>query len=277
MITFSGKTGTASSNVSVSSKKVIRADSTVVGIIGTWQNFIMNVLLGVTMMGAAIGLLIGIPLVIGKIFLCLNYWWLVERVMMAPVRVVYKGLRPIVSIVVEIVRDVLVAPAAESLSAIERLILVHSPSSSGSIARSAQQVDRGWIQATTSYLVGLYAPLHGSAAQIASMQSTKDRILCLAAGYTVGLSVIGALVSAGEAKFSYTTILLAGWFSQWVQFAKLAFFMTLEMVMFPVVTGSAIFLSVLPVVPEATFGSVWGYSTTAPLAAAFFAWVIGTR
>ena len=227
----------------------------------------------IIIMGAALTILVGIPIIVGKIWLTLNMAQTTYKGARTLLRLVRLFADPVINICVEIVRDVVLSPMLSSFRALERIAAtkLHLPVSTSSIQLS------GKLNATLTRFGIAYEAQRQVSARIAGSSSIPDRVWCMVVGYAVVIFMVVVIAVAGEANLGRLSTGVADQLQQNSKFLKLAMFMALEMAMFPIVAGGAINFSLIPVFEGVTVESRLAQIRSSPFSSVFVCWVIGTR
>ncbi|WWD21007.1 hypothetical protein CI109_105488 [Kwoniella shandongensis] len=277
----------------------------VIGLIGPIHGLFQNVLFGVIVMGAAISVLVGLPMIIGKLFLSIDFVRSTLSIGRRTLHLVRKVTDPIVDVFWEIVKEVLILPLLSSFRAAERIIarkvglgrqplppartnlfskltglLTTSPPANVTLETSKSQIVMTKVAdvlalvgqvAFDSYEVSL-AFQH----KIATSDRSQDRIWCMLSGYGVAGGVVALIALAGDAGFGSIPAEWARTLKQHGMFLKLAFFMLLELAAFPLGIGTMIDACTVPLFPGATLLGRYERLTTSPFGTLFANWLMGT-
>ncbi|KAI7895814.1 uncharacterized protein EV154DRAFT_296354 [Mucor mucedo] len=114
--------------------------------------------------------------------------------------------------------------------------------------------------------------------QLATGQTAMDRFACIAVGYMVIISLGAWYLSRATRTMSTAT------FGRTAQEAlrhqglifKVGMFVTIELVLFPIVCGFLLDLSTMPLFKQASFGGRLGYLSSHPISSVFLHWFLGT-
>lgn len=114
--------------------------------------------------------------------------------------------------------------------------------------------------------------------QLATGQTAMDRFACIAIGYMVIISVSAWYLSRATRTMSTAA------FGRTAQEAlrhqgiifKVGMFITIELILFPIVCGFLLDLSTMPLFKQASFGGRLGYLTSHPVPSVFLHWFLGT-
>lgn len=230
-------------------------------------------------MGGALTVLVGTPLVVGKIALSVD----ILRSLYRSYRILYRLTRtitdPVVDICFEIVKEVVAFPLLSSLRALQHILSgkLHIPSSRlGTHPPSSTVLDTIAVAKLTN-AVSFYRSIRQWASTTAASSSLADRVTCVLVGYVLGLTSITLAAAAGEANSSRLSASVRDSLQQYGKFLKLAFFMAIEMVLFPIVAGIIITLSVLPLHEEISPAARLAQMTSTPFASTLVSWILGTR
>lgn len=224
----------------------------VVGVIGPWHNLFQNVLFATVIMGAALAVLVGLPIIAGKFALSLDMPKLLGASTRSLFRLVRRATDPIVDICFEILQDVVALPLLSSVRALERITL------------STLRIEVSPMPSSTATFTGVIQQHREHLMSIARSTAIIDRAFCILAGYGLALGIAGAVAVSRPALLEQ--------FSQHGRFLKLALFMLIEMAVFPIIAGAAIVLSLSPMFNLAFAQRL----AVAPFATIFINWLIGT-
>jgi hypothetical protein len=96
-------------------------------------------------------------------------------------------------------------------------------------------------------------------------------------GYVVTIGTICLIAFAGEANLGRLSSGVVDQMKQHGKFLKLALFMALEMAVFPIIAGSAINFSLIPLFEGANVATRMEQLRHTPFGIIFVNWIIGTR
>ena len=226
-------------------------------------------------MGATLTTLIGTPIIVGKAFLTFKFVETAIAFLRFCTRIARLVTDPVVDICVEILKDVVLLPMFSSFRALEniaakKLSLPHATAASDGRFSHAL-ADLG------SRIVILYDKQHVASVRLAASQTVIDRTWCMAVGYAVAISTVCLIAFAGEANLGRLSSGVVDQMRQHGKFLKLALFMALEMVMFPIVAGTAINYSLIPLFEGVTVATRIEQLRHTPFGLIFVNWIIGTR
>ncbi|WVQ81661.1 hypothetical protein IAT38_003786 [Cryptococcus sp. DSM 104549] len=276
----------------------------VVGLTGPISGLLQNVLFGCMIMVLASAILIGIPMAIGKIFLSVDLIRTALMMGLRTLRLVKKITVPVVDVVWEITKDVLLLPAIGSFKALERIVLKK-------LGMSAWEVNRfggfAAVNKASSSGFTVPAPIVALLARVppslrpdellaalgqrsldeydkyiarnrawATSGTMGGRAGCVLAGYASMLGTVLLIALGGEAGFGNAAGMLAGVIKQNVTFIKVAFFMILELAVFPLGVGFIIDFCTVPAFPNATILGRLEQLAAAPFGTVFVNWLQGT-
>ncbi|WVR09207.1 hypothetical protein IAU60_006269 [Kwoniella sp. DSM 27419] len=271
----------------------------VVGLIGPLHGLFQNLVFGLIIMGASITFFIGLPMIIGKLVLCIDPIRTVISVSTRTIQLVRRITDPIVDVIYEIVRDVVVLPLLASIRAAEtiivrkmgmdeshtyvdvvkRLFTSDSMSTPGQTDGQSQHtyVNRvGDVLAWTGeHAYDFYTASMVVTGDIASSTAMRDRVLCAIAGWTFFGSLVALLALVGENGGAAARGLSRG-IKEHALFFKLAFFMLLELGVFPLMVGFMMDVCMLPLWPGATLAGRLERLQASPFGPIFVAWLTGT-
>ncbi|WRT68876.1 uncharacterized protein IL334_005857 [Kwoniella shivajii] len=272
----------------------------VVGLIGPLHGLFQNVLFGVIIMSASISIFIGLPLLIGKLFLSTD---LIRSSLSIAGRTLYlirKVTDPIVDIIFEIVKEVVALPLIASVRAAENLLarklglesgskanilaklssIVSSTSSSSTSVGSEEKgryvtlladglawVGQNTFDAYQSYIDGKR--------KISISDAVSDRVLMVFSGYGVAGGIVGLIALPGENGGAISKE-LSKIVKEHAMFLKLAFFMVLELGAFPLGIGMMIDGCTVPLWSGVTLLSRLEKLKAGPFGVMFLDWLIGT-
>ncbi|KAI8584471.1 hypothetical protein K450DRAFT_216574 [Umbelopsis ramanniana AG] len=108
-------------------------------------------------------------------------------------------------------------------------------------------------------------------------RTVMDRLVCVAIGYMI-LVLLGAwyLRKTGNAYGRTVGRTVQQAIRQQGIILKVAFFISIELIMFPIVCGVLLDFSTLPLFATATLSSRWGYYQSHPITTIFIHWFLGT-
>jgi E3 ubiquitin-protein ligase DOA10 len=108
-------------------------------------------------------------------------------------------------------------------------------------------------------------------------RTVMDRIVCVAIGYMI-LVLLGAwyLRKTGNAYGRTVGRTVQQAIRQQGIILKVAFFISIELIMFPIVCGILLDFSTLPLFATATLSSRWQYYQSHPITTIFIHWFLGT-
>ena len=243
-------------------------------------------------MGAALTILVGTPIIVGKVFLSLDLvssFLSLSRVLLQLARMVTD---PLVDVCLEITKDVVLLPLFSSVQALESIIarkfgftLTRPASVNYSIPGVSTLLagnERGETKLGDFFdIIGqtaydLYEAQRGVCLQLATSDQLADRVWCMFVGYGVAVVTVGMIALAGEANLGRVSIGVIEQLKQHGVFLKLTFFMGFELIAFPIVIGAGIDICTIPLFEGAT---IWGrmeHLRNAPFAAIFVGWLVGT-
>ncbi|KAK4684277.1 E3 ubiquitin-protein ligase MARCH6, partial [Tremellales sp. Uapishka_1] len=256
----------------------------VIGLVGPLHGLLQNIMFAMVVMSAASTLLIGLPINIGKGYLAVD----LIRTGLGISKLLLRGIRsltdPIVDILWEIIKDVIVLPSMSSLKALDRIIslkfgLSTSPPSlpSFNIASAGNTSRLGDVLALVGkWCYDFHFYTRGVSLRIALSHKVGDRIWCLIAGYAVTFGCISLIAIAGENNLGKLAVKVQGALKQYAVFFKLAFFMALELAIFPLAIGMVIDIFTIPLFPGRTVENRWSHLRNAPFSSLFVCWLSGT-
>lgn len=246
-------------------------------------------------MGFGVILILGVPMLIGKLFLSFDFFRTALGVSSKILIIIRKVTDPVVDIVLEIVKDVVVLPLMASGRAAEKIIAkklglevgYRLGSSSGgfnritaseSATRFSPIVEKAidYIATFGQFCYDSYDSILAFEHRIATSTSFSGRAACVATGYAFVAGLITLIAIAGRARLTRTATEFTETLNQHSNFVKVAFFMTLELVAFPLCVGGMIDLCFVPLFPGATILSRWGNLLGSPFGTAFIDWLVGS-
>lgn len=240
-------------------------------------------------MGASLTVLVGIPIIVGKVFLTLD----LVRSLVYTSHLILRGARtvtdPVVDILVEIAKDVVVLPTISSLRTVESIAAgqlgldgwSHS-AGFGLLSRLlASNEPAGTQLADFLALIGsksfdTYQAYRTVCAQIAASDRMSDRVWCMCTGYAIGAPFIVIYAIAGQAGHGRVSAAVAAQVKQHTTFLKLAFFMALELALFPLGIGLIIDACTIPLFSKASLMGRFRQLRGAPFGVLFVSWLVGT-
>ncbi|WWC73270.1 uncharacterized protein I206_107236 [Kwoniella pini CBS 10737] len=279
----------------------------VVGLMGPLHGLFQNVLFGVIIMSAAISIFVGLPLLIGKLFLSTDIIRTILSTARRTLHLIRKVTDPLVDIVFEIFKEVVALPVISSLRAVETILArkmgLGDPSSSNqrdilsrlfdilSLSASSSSPTAG---ALTGQHQGRYAGLFGDALawlgqtaydtyaayvagkrKISIGNTVSNRMFTVFSGYGVAAAIVGLIALPGENGGSISKE-LSKIVKDHAMFLKLAFFMILELGAFPLGIGLMIDGCTVPLWPGATILGRVAKLRASPFGVMFLDWLIGT-
>ena len=234
-------------------------------------------------MGVALTVLVGFPIVAGKVVLALDViksGFVLCRLLLRSVRVLTD---PVLDVVFEITKEVILLPLWSSFQALERIVasrLHLQPSAYTSIgtffARTEAVSWSSLLAITKSYLVNLYSLQRAVSLHLATSPALSDKIWCMLIGYGTVATAIAAVALAGELNIGRISTTLLEGIRHHALFLKLAIFMGVELILFPLVIGLIIDLCTIPLFEGATITSGLRYMRDSPFGAIFVSWLTGT-
>jgi E3 ubiquitin-protein ligase MARCH6 len=226
-------------------------------------------------MGATLSTLVGTPIIIGKIFLTLKLAKSAIRFVRFCTRLARLVTDPVVDVCVEILKEVVLLPMFSSFRALEKIAAdkLHLPPS--------QPTHDGRLSKALSDLkskgIVLYETQHAASVRLATSGTVVDRMWCMTVGYVVTIGTICLIAFAGEANLGRLSSGVVDQMKQHGKFLKLALFMALEMAVFPIIAGSAINFSLIPLFEGANVATRMEQLRHTPFGIIFVNWIIGTR
>lgn len=194
-------------------------------------------------------------------------------------RLARKLTDPIVDICFEIVREVIALPILSSFQALERIakhqLRLPQVTSTSSLARPFTTKDK--IGSLVGVVSRIYQLQRDWAMERATSSALSDRLWCLATGYSVGAITVIIIAVAGEANVSRLSTGALENMQQYGKFLKLAFFMALEMALFPTIAGTTISICIVPLFPATSLSMRYAQLASSPFATIFVNWIMGTR
>ncbi|OXG23731.1 E3 ubiquitin-protein ligase MARCH6 [Cryptococcus neoformans Ze90-1] len=267
----------------------------VVGLVGPIHGLFQNLIFALFIMGFGIILILGVPMLIGKLFLSFDFIRTALGVSSKILIIIRKVTDPVVDIVLEIVKDVVVLPLMASGRAAEKIVAkklglevgYRLGSSSGGFSRltageSASRLSpilekaSDYIATFGQFCYDSYNSILTFEHHIATSTSFSGRAACIATGYAFVASLVTLTAIAGKARLTRTATEFAETLNQHSNFVKVAFFMTLELVAFPLCVGGMIDLCLVPLFPGATILSRWENLVCSPFGTAFIDWLVGS-
>ncbi|WVN91117.1 uncharacterized protein L203_106367 [Cryptococcus depauperatus CBS 7841] len=268
-----------------------------VGLVGPMVGLVQNLLFALIIMGGAVSVLIGFPMILGKIFLSVDFVRSFISIFSRVLYIIRKITNPVVDVVLEIVKDVVVLPLFASIRAAEKIIarklgleLSHrlgspigfiqsriSTTNESTVAQGRLLEKSGDLLAVFGQ--GCYDFYNASLLwqhRIATSQTVSGRAGCALAGYLVLAASIVLVAIAGEAGMSRAAAELSASMKQHSNFVKVSFFMTLELVAFPLTVGLLIDLSIAPLFPGVSLAIRLGSFLTSPFGSSFVDWLLGS-
>lgn len=240
-------------------------------------------------MGAALTVLVGIPIIVGKIFLAFD---LIRSFAFAS-HLVLRGIRsvtdPVIDVLVEIGKDVILLPTLTSLKAAEAIVATKLSLQQQSSLPDFQLFPQllrsgegGAIQLGEYFVTignqsfNAYEAYRAFSGKIAMSDRIADRIWCMLTGYAVGAFIILVIAIAGRAGLGRISTAVAAQVKQHGTFLKLAFFMALELLVFPLGIGMVIDACTVPLFSDASLMGRLSKLRGAPFGVLFVSWLVGT-
>jgi E3 ubiquitin-protein ligase MARCH6 len=239
-------------------------------------------------MGASLTVLVGMPIIIGKVFLALD----LVRSFLYTSHLVLRGARsvtdPVVDVLVDITKDVILLPMMSVLNATDTSGLGRFGLDRSSYAIGGHLSDalRGNEQGGTrpgdllalvsNHTFDSYQAYRALCVQVAKSDRMSDRVWCMVTGYLVCAFFILIVALAGQAGLGRISAGVAAQVKQHTTFAKLSFFMALELVLFPLGIGMVIDACTVPLFAGASLAGGLRHLRTAPFGVVFVSWLIGT-
>ncbi|OCF30561.1 hypothetical protein I316_07762 [Kwoniella heveanensis BCC8398] len=275
----------------------------VIGLIGPLSGLLQNVIFGIIIMGASISIFIGIPTFIGKLALSIDPIRSTLSVISRTLYLIRKVTDPIIDVVIEIVKEVVVLPFLSSVGAAEKIVARNlgldsigssanlfsklstllssastaAPTSSSSEVASSTYVGLlgdglAWVG---QHAYDFYSTYLEAKHSVASSRSVTGRIWCAAAGYSVVGAAVAVVALVGESGGGMSRE-VAKTIKEHSMFFKLAFFMLLELGAFPLGIGMMMDACTVPLWPGATLVGRLDRLRAAPFGVMFVDWLIGT-
>ncbi|KIS00118.1 E3 ubiquitin-protein ligase MARCH6 [Cryptococcus deuterogattii 2001/935-1] len=267
----------------------------VVGLVGPIHGLFQNLIFALFIMGFGVILILGVPMLIGKLFLSFDFLRTALGVSSKILIIIRKVTDPVVDIVLEIVKDVVVLPLMASGRATEKIVAkklglevgYRLGSSSGGFSRitAGESASRfspivekviDYIATFGQFCYDSYNSILAFEHRIATSTSFSGRAACVATGYAFVAGLITLIAIAGRARLTRTATEFTETLNQHSNFVKVAFFMTLELVAFPLCVGGMIDLCFVPLFPGATILSRWENLLRSPFGTAFIDWLVGS-
>ncbi|KAL7421432.1 hypothetical protein Q5752_004318 [Cryptotrichosporon argae] len=268
----------------------------VIGLLGPMSAMFQNVCFAIIIMSACVGIAIGLPNAIGKFALSTDSIRLSLQALGLLGTATRYLIEPTLQVVYEIVYDVVYVPISELIGYQPWLNLTQwplmdhlstidlsTPFNALDNATTAERVVMSiagksldgfeWIG---SIALAAYQASRIHAIDIAASRAAKDQLISIVVGYAVAASGLAALLVAGETGL---LSLPESWLKnmrQCVQFVKLASFMVLEIVCFPVGAGLMIGGSISPLIFDAAAKGSVDLLRQLPIGTIFMAWLVGT-
>ena len=262
----------------------------VVGLVGPVTNLVQNLAFAITIMGAALTLLVGLPIVAGKVILALD----ILRSVFTAAKLFFRLARgitnPVIDVVQEIAQEVVLLPMWSSFKALERIVAtkLHLEGRLSHKSLQFSSPNTTLLNSNTSSAVldignevgqrlqQAYRFQRGVSLQLATSDNLSDNVWCMFLGYGfVGL-IIGCVVLAGEWNIGGISASLLASIRQHALFLKLALFMGIELILFPLFIGTVIHICVTPLFEGASISGMLHHLGSSPFGAIFLAWLIGT-
>lgn len=226
-------------------------------------------------MGAALTTLVGTPIIVGKAFLRLKFVELAIRTIRYSRSWARLMTDPVIDMSVQILHKVVLLPLFSSFQALEEIAAksLHltrtQAAHDGHLAKTLMKIG--------SRAVDLYDKQHEASMRLATSGTVFSRMWCMAVGYAVVATTVCLIALAGEANLGRLSSGVVDQMKQHGKFLKLALFMALEMAVFPIVAGSAINLSLLPLFDGVSVATRLAQLRHTPFGIVFVNWIIGTR
>nr|XP_018259002.1 uncharacterized protein I303_08544 [Kwoniella dejecticola CBS 10117]OBR81160.1 hypothetical protein I303_08544 [Kwoniella dejecticola CBS 10117] len=284
----------------------------VVGLIGPLHGLFQNVLFGVIIMSAAISIFVGLPLLIGKLFLSTDMIRTALSTARRTLHLIRKVTDPVVDIVFEIVKEVVALPVISSVRAVETILARKLGLSDSTPSGQTDILTKiaAFLSFTTSSSTagepvasdasqGRYIGLIGDALawlgqhaydtytcyvaakrRVSIGNTVSNRMTTVLSGYGVAAAIVGMIALPGENGGSISKE-LSKIVTDHAMFLKaspesLAFFMILELGAFPLGIGLMIDGCTVPLWPGATIMGRIDKLRAGPFGVMFLDWLIGT-
>jgi E3 ubiquitin-protein ligase MARCH6 len=210
--------------------------------------------------------------------------WITRNVLRA-IRIVTD---PLIDVTLEITRDVILKPALSSAIAVQDIVankaglrlppsapIFHSlnnfiPSTSGNSTLLADISTRIATGLKKGYVID-----RDFSQRLASLRTVSGRVYTILLGYGVGaLTVVLSFVASEMRLISWNII--NGDIKQYILFGKLASFMIVELVVFPLGIGGVLELCLIPLIQGGTLSGMANVWKDRPFGGIFLAWLVGT-
>lgn len=248
----------------------------VIGLIGPMSNLFQNLIFAIIIMGAALSVLVGGPIIIGKVSLSIDIVKSIGYTSHHILRLIRAVFDPVFDIALEITKDVVITPLLSSFQALET-ILARTLGLSGSSSVKFPQFD--WTRIAMPILDHLrkaYETERAFSHRLAESAELSDRVWTMLRGYAVVFGSVGLLALAGESNLGRLSSGILGQIRQHTAFIKLALFMGIELLVFPIVIGVVLDVCTLPLFEDASISSRAQSWSSAPFGMIFMTWLVGT-
>ncbi|WWC91366.1 uncharacterized protein L201_006309 [Kwoniella dendrophila CBS 6074] len=277
----------------------------VVGLMGPLHGLFQNVLFGVIIMSAAISIFIGLPLLIGKLFLSTDMIRTSLTIARRTLYLIRKVTDPVVDIVFEILKEVVILPFLAAVRGAETIIarklglddrsvqgdmltkltsILSLSSSTSSTSIPIEDItDKGkhvallgdglaWVG---QHAFDAYSAYVQGKRRISISDSVSGRMITVLSGYGTAAGIVGLIALPGDHGGAISRE-LSKIVRDHAMFLKLAFFMTLELGAFPLGIGLMIDMCTVPLWPGVTIMSRLDKLRAGPFGVMFLDWLIGT-
>ena len=249
----------------------------VAGIVGPVALLLQNVMLALVFTGGAICLLVAVPTVMGKLSMTVNLhgWIIVELI--ATARFLCNLAKPMLDVATEIVVDVLSQPYHTAASVIRTITgSLLGTRMSSSLYHFGARLGLNPVttfQSTVNQITPIATAIDNSMAQAAASDSTWSRAMCMLFGY---LSVAGMVDLVAKTRdYNPLSARIVAELTQHSAFAKIIWFMTIEMILFPIWAGMVIHYNFSPIFGNG-FRTQWSDFIQSPVRTIFLDLMVGT-
>ncbi|ORX38932.1 hypothetical protein BD324DRAFT_617907 [Kockovaella imperatae] len=263
----------------------------VVGLIGPLTNLIQNLAFAITIMGAGLTLLVGLPIITGKVVLALD----LIKIVFTVCKLFLRGIRiitdPILDIIFEITKDVVLLPLLSSFQALERIVasklnvqplarldllrITQTFTSRANSNAEGAETGRYISRLVGQQLLRLHEASRNTSKRLATSPNLTDNIWCMLTGYAAVIHVVW-IVALVERKMNRGQSAILDTVRDYAVFVKLALFMGVELIVFPLVIGSVINLCTIPLFDGASVERSFEHLRNSPFGVIFVSWLVGT-
>ncbi|GJJ75852.1 E3 ubiquitin-protein ligase MARCH6 [Entomortierella parvispora] len=135
----------------------------------------------------------------------------------------------------------------------------------------------GLLFDNSTYIGATYQDLMSKWSSLAYGPSSNDKYLAIAVGYFLLFALASWYVRRPQPSHIWTVgRIIQDFLRQQGLILKIAFFVAIEMVVFPLFCGIVIGVTTLPILPDATLASRWAFYQESPKWSLLMHWLVGT-